>query len=725
MAIRLSLGRASAWWKGIVTLFLILILGRFMVVGLAKVLFNTQSSDGDESAYLALGLALREEAMLSDGTRPLLYPLLLAPVAERSWSYFTWAKLITLGMGALTILVTFVIGRRLFNWETGLLAAFLLGMNKEFHVRASTVYADTLLVLLFGAAWYFLVKSFERDRYRYLAGFVVGLAYLTKSSATLLLVAWGLAALVRYRHRIFWQRQLLIAPLAFLLTTSPLLVYNWRNFGTPFYNFATTHVMWMDRWAESQVADETDLPTLWRYLQSHTVTDMVARLRAGIGRLNPELARTLIPSRDIEPAWLAPVGGISALLLIGWLVIFQRSWLAQIYHRHQLLIQLSFCLAILFYIFSAWYARVLIESRFLIPILGPFYLLFAAVVAGLVHRFRQWGIFLERNDRQKRKFAFYQGGYPALIAVTLAWGGWELVSTARVDAWSLSVDPFESDRQANIAPETMLTWLIRDHPPQKGAARVIFGPSKSLPLWKFPRYFTFELIPVDSDTWQGLKEYLSETRPDYIIIDSDTARRRRQALGDYFSYQDSAAGYGGIEIRQMPPGWTLTYLYDAAPHTWSVFTFATPTTPMQVNLAEQIELQGYDLVHNLAENQRRLDVTLYWQALTTPRQDYTIFLHLTAPDGFVKAQQDRQPLAGLWPTSRWRKGDLFADHFTITLDEWLQPGEYLLLTGLYEPQTGERLAPVNAEPAPSPNAILLGQVHLARANASWGQAGVK
>jgi hypothetical protein len=712
MTISLSSYRASTWWKAILTLFLILILGRFIVVGLAKILFNTQSSDGDESAYLALGLALREEAILTDGTRPPLYPLLLAPVAERSWSYFTWAKLMTLGVGALTVLVTFFIGQRLFNGETGLLAAFVLGMNKEFHLRASTVYADTLLALLFVAAWYFLIKSFERGRYSYLAGFVVGLAYLTKSSATLLLVAWALAAWLQYRHRIFWQRHLLITPLVFLLTTSPLLIYNWSNFGSPFYNFATTHVMWMDRWAESQVADETDLPTLWTYLQSHTVADMVARLQVGVARLNSELARTLIPSRTFEPAWLSPVGGVGALLLIGWLFIFERAWLAQIYHRRHPVIQISLFLAILFYIFSAWYARVLIESRFLIPILGPFYLLYAAGLVGLLDRFRQWGEGLERSHSGTRKFAFYQGGYGLLIAAALAWGGWGLVSTARIDSWSLGVDPFESDRQANIAPETALTWLVRDHPPQKGTAHIIFGPSKSLPLWKFPSYFTFELIPVDMDTWQELKEYLSEVTPDYIIIDSDTARRRRQALRDYFSYDDSAAGDRGLEIRQIPPGWSLAYLYDDAPHTWSVFTFATPTIPMRVNLDDQIELQGYDLIHSLAENERRLDVTLYWQALTTPRQDYTIFLHLTAPDGFVKAQQDRQPFAGLWPTSRWRKGDLFADHFTITLEAWIQPGDYLLLTGLYEPQSGERLAPVNAAPAPSANAILLGQVRI-------------
>jgi hypothetical protein len=90
--------------------------------------------------------------------------------------------------------------------------------------------------------------------------------------------------------------------------------------------------------------------------------------------------------------------------------------------------------------------------------------------------------------------------------------------------------------------------------------------------------------------------------------------------------------------------------------------------------------------------------------------DYNIFLHLTAPDGFVKAQQDGQPFDGLWPTSRWQVGDQLATTFEIELAESIQPGQYLLLTGLYQPGTNERL-PLLAGPAgPSPNSILLDEL---------------
>lgn len=684
-------------WKIILLSLLVLVLARFTIVGLAKVLFNTQSSDGDESAYLELGLSLRENGTLTDGTRPPLYPLLLTPAATRDWTYFTWAKLITLGVGALTVLVTFIIGQQLFNCPTGLLAAFLLAWNREFHLRASTVYADTLLVLLFLTAWYFLIKSFQKTRYCILAGFFVGLAYLTKSSALLLLIVWAGVALWHYRRRIFTQTQLLLVPLVFLVTTSPLLVYNWRHFGQPFYSFATTHVMWMDRWAESQVEDSADLPTLATYLQSHTAAEMVARLQKGISRLNPELALTLIPSRNFEPPWLAYlIGGGLLLALIGF-SLFRRDHVQAAFRQHRFTILMFVFLAIPFYLFSAWYARVLIESRFLIPILGPFYVLFSAGVVGVAAEVGRWA-----NHRGRAAYI----GYTVLVAGIVIWGIWWSIMAIRLDAWSLTIDPFISDRAANEAPQELLSWLERDHPAKAGPAKIIFGPSKSLPIWKFPPYFTVERIPVDINTWPKLETYLAKDAPAYIIIDSDTARRRREAMGDYFKYHDE-----GIEFQRVPPGWMLVHLSNEQPHTWAVFSPETsPAMPAQGNIDNQIALIGYNLVPYFDVKERVLRVTLYWQALAPPGQDYTVFVHLTAPDGFVKAQHDQQPFDSLWPTSRWITGDLLADRYEIVLDENVQPGEYLLLAGLYEAQTGQRLSIIGETRAPSPNAVLLGQV---------------
>ena len=696
-------------WKTLLILLLIATLARFWIVGTAKVLVNTQSSDGDESAYLQLGLDLREEGVLTDGTRPPLYPLLLVSFAERAWAYFTNAKLLTLGLGALTVTTAFGIGWRMFSLETGLLAAFFLAANREFHLRAATIYADTLMVLMFTTAWYFLALSLTdrepiaaRRRFGALgwAGVFCGLAYLTKGSAPLLLGAWGLTALLHYRRQVLSRWELLLVPALFLVVSSPLLAYNQREFGSLFYNFATTHAMWMDRWAESQTADPAALPTFTSYLQTHTLSDVAARLQKGANRLHPTLAETLIPSRSWKPAWLGWALLLASLGTMGYLAAFQRAGLRAYYRSRRRLLQLSFFLLTSFYFFSLWYAAVLMESRFLLPILGPVYLLLADAVITIA-------------GRAGKRAAAHPGGrwlYRATAVGVVVWAGWWLIHTTTLDRWSLSVDPYASDREANAPADAIRLWLLADRP--AGKVRVIFGPSKSLPLWYFPRRFNFERLAVEMDSWPVLADFMQQTQPDYVIIDADTARRRRTALAPYFGYNEER---DWAEIKAIPPGWALAHL-DSHPCRWCIFRpFPQPSVAVPANLANMVELLGgdIDLRPDPSRPGQLLQATLYWRTLTAPAQDYTLFLHITAPDGFVRAQQDQQPFDGLWPTGQWQAGDYFATRFTIPLTDHVV-GEHLLLAGMYNLETGERLPLVSGPGGPSPNAVLLGSVTLSR-----------
>ncbi len=687
--------RTPTIWKIFLILLLILILGRFAIVGKSKILFNTGSSDGDETQYLTLGLALREDGTLTDGARPPLYPLALASIAERDWDYFTRAKILTMGLGTLAVVVAFWVGKSLFSWEAALLAAFLLATNKEFHLRASTVYADTLFVSIFLGTWYFLIRSFETARFCILAGIFTGLSYLTKGSAPLLLGAWGVTALLHYRTQIWRQKQLLLVLVFFLLTISPLLVFNANEFGSLFYNFNSAHTPWMDSWDESQVADPADLPTMSTYLQTHTLADMAHRLQHGISKLNAFLPTVLIPSRALKPSWLEPLLLATIVGTIGILLIRKRDWLICYYRRHRLILIFSLVLYVIFYIFLGWYGYMQVESRFIIPLLGPLYLLLADATVSFL---RQIGQLLSAAGTPTSFKAAYIVGLATIFIWSIVW----LIRTTQSEIWSLSVDAFASDREANIESEAFVDWIVQDHPAEYGEARVVFGPNKSLPLWKFPHYFTINTIPIDIYTWDDLQSYIDNITPHYIIIDYDTVRRRRHVLSKFFTYHDKK-----FEFEQIPDNWMLAYLYDEAPHTWGVFTPVTPpSVPVFANFGEKIELWGYDLIPP-SESNRTLHLIIYWRAMAQPTEDYTGFIHLTAPDGFVKVQQDHQPFSGFWPTSRWRTGNIFADRYDISLTEGMQPGEYLLIAGLYSLQSGQRLPLESGPVSPSPDATLL------------------
>jgi len=98
--------------------------------------------------------------------------------------------------------------------------------------------------------------------------------------------------------------------------------------------------------------------------------------------------------------------------------------------------------------------------------------------------------------------------------------------------------------------------------------------------------------------------------------------------------------------------------------------------------SERIALSNVQTVQNAPGV---LEVTLTWQALATPPQNYKIALRLKDPAGQEVARLDTQPGYGFYPTSMWRPGELVYDRYTLPLDDGTPPGaSYSLQVTLYE-----------------------------------------
>ncbi|MBX6772828.1 MAG: glycosyltransferase family 39 protein [Chloroflexi bacterium] len=107
-----------------------------------------------------------------------------------------------------------------------------------------------------------------------------------------------------------------------------------------------------------------------------------------------------------------------------------------------------------------------------------------------------------------------------------------------------------------------------------------------------------------------------------------------------------------------------------------------------------------------------LRVTLQWQALRAPRDDYTVFVHLLGPDGKIHGQQDAPPLQGAFPTSRWRRGEIVIDRYAVPLPANTPAGSYLVEVGLYRPSNGQRLT---VGPIPeADNRVIVGRFTIER-----------
>jgi hypothetical protein len=137
-------------------------------------------------------------------------------------------------------------------------------------------------------------------------------------------------------------------------------------------------------------------------------------------------------------------------------------------------------------------------------------------------------------------------------------------------------------------------------------------------------------------------------------------------------------------------------------------TTASPQSARQalnVRLGESVELTAFDLAFSPRSEPVRL--TLYWQALRPLSQDLTVFLQLLDDSGQLVWQVDRYPVDGFRPTSSWDVGEIVVGRYGWQLPPELPPGEYRLIAGLYDWQTGQRLPVSDSNGAPLGDYLVL------------------
>ncbi len=125
-------------------------------------------------------------------------------------------------------------------------------------------------------------------------------------------------------------------------------------------------------------------------------------------------------------------------------------------------------------------------------------------------------------------------------------------------------------------------------------------------------------------------------------------------------------------------------------------------TPIKANFSNDIQLYGYEL--DVGET--AVDLTLTWQTIHQPPENYLLFVHLVDNNGNIVSQIDPVPGGGLRPTKSWRPGEVLTDRHTLPLPPDLPPGHYRLWVGLWQPDSGVRL-PVSVEGVAQPDGRLL------------------
>jgi 4-amino-4-deoxy-L-arabinose transferase-like glycosyltransferase len=122
-----------------------------------------------------------------------------------------------------------------------------------------------------------------------------------------------------------------------------------------------------------------------------------------------------------------------------------------------------------------------------------------------------------------------------------------------------------------------------------------------------------------------------------------------------------------------------------------LFEIPPITNPLDGRFGQRIRLLGYDLDATAARPGGQLEATLYWQAIDTPVDGYTVFNHLVGDDSQIRGQFDGLPSGDAWFTGSWLPGEIVVDRRTIPIDADAPLGQYTLYVGLYTAGDGQRL----------------------------------
>jgi hypothetical protein len=227
------------------------------------------------------------------------------------------------------------------------------------------------------------------------------------------------------------------------------------------------------------------------------------------------------------------------------------------------------------------------------------------------------------------------------------------------------------------------------------------------------------LIGEEGEGYTELAEYLN-ARPDArrltvaaqlkhvfnqtfhgATVDIDKRRESSDVPADYLAFHRNYTArdykidqWGRLWERYAPRSPEREIRFDGVPYAWLYPVLAPdagPENDQVSDLGEGFRFLGYDLRESQVEPGDQVPIVLYWQATEPVTENLSIFLHLLDPAGRLVWQSDGAADHGDRPTWSWGPGEMISDPHTLLVPRDQPEGEYLLMTGLYDWQTGERL----------------------------------
>lgn len=190
----------------------------------------------------------------------------------------------------------------------------------------------------------------------------------------------------------------------------------------------------------------------------------------------------------------------------------------------------------------------------------------------------------------------------------------------------------------------------------------------------------------------------SDAQAEYIIFDRELSSTYPLSLGEYRTYFYDIFAETEYELVEQ---WDSLYVFQRIDK-------IAPNTPRQDTFGNLLTLLGYTVAFAPPGEPFQTDlptlpggtqvrVTLFWQIEQETAQNYSVFTHLAAPDGFTLAQHDSWPADDHRPTSTMPAGKIIRDTHYLTLPSDAATNELSVRVGVYESLTREPLLTPSGE----------------------------
>ena len=128
-------------------------------------------------------------------------------------------------------------------------------------------------------------------------------------------------------------------------------------------------------------------------------------------------------------------------------------------------------------------------------------------------------------------------------------------------------------------------------------------------------------------------------------------------------------------------------------------------TKVNINFEDKIELVGWKIEPSQPKSGSPAELHMFWKSKQRLSR-LGKFVHIDAPGQRIHGDHD--PVAGLFPTRNWKKGDLVRDIHKINIKRTITPAR-LTYAGLYRSSTRMK---IKSGPSDKQNRARLGSIQV-------------